>query len=530
VAHPERGADGWLGGGLAVSEVRDPPRTLGGTLRTLGPGLVLAGSIVGSGELIAATLTGAKAGFIFLGLIIFGCVIKVFVQVEIARYAISSGKTSLEALNETPGPRASFTWRGRKVQANWIVIFWCATMIAGLGQLGGIVGGVGQAMAISLPLTSRGEEFNRAAEAKAQAQILKKQIEAMTSDAPGRPAAMAELDRREQAYAGYEFTSRPPDDKWWAVILAVVASILLMRGSFGFIEAFSAILVASFTLVTIGNLFALQSHEAWSIKAANLHEGLGLSFLSSGTDKLGLALATFGIIGVGASEIVAYPYWCLEKGYGRWTGPRDESENWLRRARGWMRVLQWDAWASMVVYTFCTVVFYLLGAAVLSRLGLVPEKQDLIRTLSAMYLPVFGGWAQTVFLFGAFAVLFSTFFVSNAGKARMFTDVTRVTGVLEMDEARRQKGVRLLGGLLPMVCVLVYIVWPNPARLVVFSGMMQSLLLPMLGVGILWFRYRRIDPRLAPGRLWDVFLWISFLSFVVIGVYLAWTRLGKLLG
>jgi Mn2+/Fe2+ NRAMP family transporter len=147
-----------------------------------------------------------------------------------------------------------------------------------------------------------------------------------------------------------------------------------------------------------------------------------------------------------------------------------------------------------------------------------------------MYLPVFGGWAQTVFLFGAFAVLFSTFFVSNAGKARMFTDVTRVTGVLEMDEARRQKGVRLLGGLLPMVCVLVYIVWPNPARLVVFSGMMQSLLLPMLGVGILWFRYRRIDPRLAPGRLWDVFLWISFSSFVVIGVYLAWTRLGKLLG
>ncbi len=365
---------------------------------------------------------------------------------------------------------------------------------------------------------------------KAQAQILEKQIESMAIGASNRTSAIEELRRSHEKFTDYDFTVRPPDDKYWAVILAAFASLLLVRGGFGFIEAFSTILVASFTIVTIGNLFALQSHDAWSIHAANLHEGLGLSFLSSGTDNLGLALATFGIIGVGASEIVAYPYWCLEKGYARWTGPREESETWLKRARGWMRVLQWDAWASMVVYTFCTVVFYLLGAAVLSRLGLVPEKQDLIRTLSAMYLPVFGGWAQTVFLFGAFAVLFSTFFVSNAGKSRMFTDVTGVIGVLKLDDARRKKGVRLLGGVLPLLCVLVYVLWPNPARLVVFSGMMQSLLLPMLGFGILWFRYRRLDSRLAPGRVWDFFLWLSFLSFVVIGLYLAWSRLGKLLG
>ena len=120
-----------------MSEVREPPRTLLGILRNLGPGLILAGSIVGSGELIAATQTGAKAGVIFLGLIIFGCVIKVFVQVEIARYAISSGKTSLEALNEAPGPGIRFHWRRRPVFANWIVLFWMAPMIAGLGQLGG---------------------------------------------------------------------------------------------------------------------------------------------------------------------------------------------------------------------------------------------------------------------------------------------------------------------------------------------------------------------------------------------------------
>jgi len=512
-----------------MNEVREPPRTLFGILRTLGPGLILAGSIVGSGELIAATQTGAKAGFMFLGLIIFGCVIKVFVQVEIARFSISSGKTSLEALNEVPGPGIRFHWCGRQVFANWIVLFWMATMVVGLGQLGGIVGGVGQAMAISVPLTSKGKEYNHAAAAKAHAQIIEKKIKAMPVGSRKHSDAIAELQRSEKEFADYDFKARSPDDKYWAIIIAAFTSFLLVRGGFGFIEAFSAVLVGSFTLVTIGNLFALQSHSAWTIHAANLYEGLGFSFLSSGVDNLALAFATFGIIGVGASEIVAYPYWCLEKGYARWTGPHERTETWLQRARGWMRVLQWDAWSSMVVYTFCTVVFYLLGAAVLWRLGLIPEKQDLIRALSAMYLPVFGSWAKTVFLLGAFAVLFSTFFVSNAGKSRMFTDVTGVTGLLELNDVRRDKSVRLLGGLLPLLCVLVYVVWPNPVRLIIFSGMMQSMLLPMLGFGVLWFRYRCLDSRLAPGRVWDVFLWLSFISFVAIGIYLAWNRLDKLL-
>ncbi len=35
------------------------------------------------------------------------------------------------------------------------------------------------------------------------------------------------------------------------------------------------------------------------------------------------ALATFGIIGVGASELISYPYWCLEKGYARSAGPEN---------------------------------------------------------------------------------------------------------------------------------------------------------------------------------------------------------------
>ena len=38
------------------------------------------------------------------------------------------------------------------------------------------------------------------------------------------------------------------------------------------------------------------------------------------------AVATFGITGVGASELVMYPYWCIEKGYARFTGRLENSD------------------------------------------------------------------------------------------------------------------------------------------------------------------------------------------------------------
>ncbi len=45
----------------------EAPRTFGATLLRLGPGMIIAGSIVGSGELIATTKAGARQDFGFYG-------------------------------------------------------------------------------------------------------------------------------------------------------------------------------------------------------------------------------------------------------------------------------------------------------------------------------------------------------------------------------------------------------------------------------------------------------------------------------
>jgi Mn2+/Fe2+ NRAMP family transporter len=240
---------------------------------------------------------------------------------------------------------------------------------------------------------------------------------------------------------------------------------------------------------------------------------------------LAVALATFGIIGVGANELISYPYWCIEKGYARFTGKIDQSEEWGERARGWMRVMRWDAWCSMVVYTFATIAFYLLGAAILGRIGLHPKGTDMIRTLGVMYEPVFGSIARWIFLFGAIAVLYSTFFVATASLARVVTDGLRVLGVGPRTEAGYRRGIQVMSVLFPFMCVAAYTMWSQPVMLVLIGGVMQGVMLPMLAGAALYFRYKRADSRITPGMAWDAFLWLSAIGMLITGLWTVWAKL-----
>jgi len=57
---------------LRPEDVVDPPHGLVPTLRRIGPGMVLAASIVGSGELIATTTLGAQVGYAALWVLLDG--------------------------------------------------------------------------------------------------------------------------------------------------------------------------------------------------------------------------------------------------------------------------------------------------------------------------------------------------------------------------------------------------------------------------------------------------------------------------
>ena len=131
---------------LPPDAIREPPHSLGRAIRQIGPGLILAASIVGTGELINTTSLGAKAGFSLLWLILLSCVIKVFVQVELGRYAITHGKTTLAAFDSLPGPRLG---------ASWLCWLWLIMMLTTQAQIAAMEGTVGQAAHMAFPGASR---------------------------------------------------------------------------------------------------------------------------------------------------------------------------------------------------------------------------------------------------------------------------------------------------------------------------------------------------------------------------------------
>ena len=91
---------------LTPYAIEAPPTSIAASLRRVGPGMVLAAAIVGSGELIATTTLGAQVGFAALWIILVSCAIKPVVQAELGRYTIATGHTGLEGTGAVGAPAA----------------------------------------------------------------------------------------------------------------------------------------------------------------------------------------------------------------------------------------------------------------------------------------------------------------------------------------------------------------------------------------------------------------------------------------
>lgn len=234
-----------------------------------------------------------------------------------------------------------------------------------------------------------------------------------------------------------------------------------------------------------------------------------------------MALGIVAIVGLSASELIYYGYWCLEKGYARWTGPNDGSLAWQQRAHGWIRVMHVDCLLGFVIYTSTTVAFYFLGATILHRQAIDPGEGDgVLAKLSRMYTDTLGTWAWYLFVASAFCVLFSTLFVSIASYARLVPDACFIlTGHSEVDERRRRKWVRGAIVLFSVLFAVMAQVRTNPVVLVVVGVFGMALLLPVIAFAAVWLRYRRLDPMLVPGHLLDIWLWSSAALTILVTVF-----------
>jgi Mn2+/Fe2+ NRAMP family transporter len=230
--------------------------------------------VVGSGELIATTALGARAGFVTFWIIILSCLVKVALQLEWGKHAIHSGETTMTALNKLPGKKLG--------KIGWSIWLWLFIQVFKFLQMGGIVGGV----AITLNMMM--------------------------------PAVAIPI---------------------WAIAITLFTSLLVFKGYYKPVEMLSLLMMLFFTAFTLASVYFLQ-FTPFRISWPQLQEGLTFSLPPQ---MVVVAIAAFGITGVGGDEIMYYNYWCIEKGYAAFTGPKQISQEWEKRARGWIRIMYIDA-------------------------------------------------------------------------------------------------------------------------------------------------------------------------------------------
>ena len=302
----------------------------------------------------------------------------------------------------------------------------------------------------------------------------------------------------------------------WAFVTAVVVALMIFRGYYKFIEKFSIWMIGFFTLFTFVSLYFLE-YTPYNLSLEQILSGLKLGLPP---EAVAVAIGAFGITGVGGDEIIAYNYWCLEKGYAAHAGPAEDSDAWRSRAKGWIKAMELDAIAAMVVYTLVTAAFYLLGAAVLHAQGNIPQGYEMVETLSAMYTESLGPQARSLFLGGAGVVLFSTLFAALAAWTRQFGDIFGQIGWINFfDMEDRKKTISWLAWAFPLLWAAMFVFIKLPVLMVLIGGVITSLILFIVIFAVINFRYKRLNKSFIPTLKYDVILWLSMVAIFMVGVY-----------
>ena len=430
--------------------VKKAPKSFVGKLKFLGPGFILGASIVGSGELIATTVLGAKAGFITFWVILVSCFIKVAIQLEFGKNAIISGKPLMAEFNDLNGLKL-----GKGHWAVWSIFLLTLFKIV---QLGGMLGGAAITIHLIFPSFSL---------------------------------------------------------PWIVSFLGLSLILFFMKNYYPVIEKTSTFLVFGFTLLTLVSLISLFS-TPYSFTWNQVASGLDFKLPS---ELIFVAIGAFGITGVASDEIIAYTYWCQEKGYAKYVGKNDGSEDWKERAKGWISIMYLDAFVAMFIYTLVTASFYLLGSAILHGKQGIPDGLDLIQSLASIYTEVLGPNARLAYLLGAFFALFSSAFATLAYWTRLFPDVFSQMGWIEKSEKAWTKTVKWLSVIFPVLWVLIFVFIKEPGFMVLAGGAIGSVMLLVVVFGGIQFHRKNLGLHLFNGPFSKIMFWLSTLSILLVSAY-----------
>jgi len=134
-------------------------------------------------------------------------------------------------------------------------------------------------------------------------------------------------------------------------------------------------------------------------------------------------------------------------------------------------------------------------------------------------------------LLGGFFVLYSTIFSGTAGTTRLYADALGVLKLVDFSDFQaRLKWIRIFTVAVPAIQAIVFALNPKPHTMLTLGALANGMLAPVLAFGTIWLRRHGTDPRIAPSRLTDFFLWVCSGTVCAVSLGYVLLKLPELVG
>ena len=288
------------------------------------------------------------------------------------------------------------------------------------------------------------------------------------------------------------------DIRLGALLSAALVPVLLYTGSYPFFEKVIIAMCAVLLAGVIYTLFQIQ------LPAGQIARGLAPSIPQGSISTI---MGLMGWVGAGTTTLL-YSTWINEKiGKAR-------SEQDYRR---WLSTMRIDCFASYALVLGISFSFLAMGVATLHAQGIVPEKQQIMLTLSGMLDSI--PWGGETFLVVGFFAMFSTIVSCMDGKSRAIASMLAGFSPRFGDKLKSYRIA--MGAYLAVMAVTILLGDSQPAEVVNTIASMNAVVFGLLGFVLLYLdrklpAYARCHPVLKcviiTGSI--VFLGVAFLKLL----------------
>ena len=120
-------------------------------------------------------------------------------------------------------------------------------------------------------------------------------------------------------------------------------------------------------------------------------------------------------------------------------------------------------------------------------------------------------------MIGAVFVLFSTLFSALAGWTRLYSDAFGAIGLIDFqNHKQRKRTIAILAWFFPILWAVLFFKFQEPVFMVLAGGAITSVILLLVVVGVIQFRFKRLPSELKPGPLYDIALIVSVAAILVL--------------